>query len=439
MARVRSGNTGYAVALVIFGCAFVISLLVAIILYTKIETHKNAEDAAKNELAKYVAPGETGPAGEYIGDGQTAYAGMQAKIDELSKALNGVPGEKGAVQKLEDAQAEITKKDKGYNLLDAELQEAKATLKSERTQFATMRAQMMDKVNAEIAEKQALQAQVADLQTKVTQAIGDADAAARDRIAELTQQVGELENTIRDREAVIDQQLIAIRELRDQLPTLPEPNTTLPDGRVASTFNSGRDLFINLGRRDGIVMGMTFEVFDPDPVIRLSAQGEARGKATIEVYGLEADTATCRVVRMDRGEQIDPEDPIVNISYDPNMTIRMFAFGDFDIEGDGGGNDIERINALIRKNGGEIPELTLGDDGIPVLTPDLDYVILGEKPVLGSPPDQSGDFNPEAIAAYQAKKAQVDAYFSISEAAKQMRIPVLNQNRFLELSGYYER
>ena len=439
MARVRSGNTGYAVALVIFGCAFVISLLVAIILYTKIEAAENGKIAVEKKMATYVAnTTEESAASEYMTDGQSAFAGMDAKIKALNTQLNGSPTEKGALDQIKDLKAELAKMEALYTQLDSQKDQLTAQIKADAQTTQSALNQRLDQLNAEIAEKQSLQGKVADLQAKVSEAIGNADAAARDRIAELTQQVGELENQIREKENTIATQVDAIADLRRQLPKLPEPNTTLPDGRVASTFDNGKDLFINLGRRQGVVMGMTFEVFDPEPVIRLNAQGEPRGKATIEVYGLENDTATCRVVRIARGDQIDPGDPIVNIAFDPNMTIKMYAFGDFDIEGDGGPSDIDRIKALITKNGAEIPELTIGDDGIPVLSPDLDYVVLGEKPVLGNPPSEE-DFDPEAIAAYQAKKAQVDAYFSISEAAKALRIPVLNQNRFLELIGYYNR
>ena len=438
MARVRSGNTGFAVALVIMGCGFMITLLVAIFLYTKIEAAKNAETTAQKKLAEFVSSAEEVEAANYKADGQTAYAGMAAKIAELNTRLNGDGTQVGALQEISDLNAQIAKKDERFTSVSKEKDVLGNQTQAKSEAYLVAVADIDKKLKAEIAEKEDLQAKVSDLQAKVTAAIGDADAAARDRIAELTQQVGELENQIRDLDGVIDQQMSVVAELRRRLPKLPEPNTTLPDGRVASTIGNGRDLFIDLGRRHGVVMGMTFEVFDPDPVIRLNAQGEPRGKATIEVYGLDNDTATCRVVRIDRGDQIDPGDPFVNIAFDPNMTIRMYAFGEFDIEGDGGTSDLERIRGLIVKNGAQTPELTLDDEGIPVLSPDLDYVVLGEKPVLGSPPSED-DFDPEAIAAYQAKKAEVDAYFSISEAAKALRIPVLNQNRFLELIGYYQR
>ena len=76
--------------------------------------------------------------------------------------------------------------------------------------------------------------------------------------------------------------------------------------------------------------------------------------------------------------------------------------------------------------------------GIPILTPDINYIVLGEKPIL---PDKPGpdEFDPVKIAEYQALLAAYEAYFRIVDDAKIMRIPVLNQERFLDLTGYYER
>ncbi len=433
MARVRGGNTGIAAALVFFVCAFVISLLVAIILYTKIETHKTAEESAKDEVAKYVKNGgEAAAAGEFMADGKSAVGGLLARLQEQQDLIALKDREIGQLN------AQITRKDSAFNNEATIKEQVETQLAAERAQFATVMKQRQDQVNALITEKDGLVKQIGDLQSKVNTDIGNADASARDRIAELTTQVGELENKIREQDDAMKTLSIAMEVLRQQLPKLPDPNSTLPDGQVASVFDNGRDLFINLGRSDGLVIGMTFEIFDPLPVIRLSNQGEARGKATIEVYSLDSTTATCRVVRMDRGEQIDPGDPIVNISYDPKMDIAIFAFGYFDIERDGGSNDIERIRGLVSKNGGRVAELKANEDGIPVLTPDLDYVVLGAEPIL---PDKPGadDFDPEKIAEYQARQAELEAYFRIVDDAKLMRIPVLSMNRFLELSGYYTR
>lgn len=432
MARVRGGNTGYAVALVIFGCAFVITLLIAIIFYTKIEAAEKLVTDKEGELRKYVALDEEGPATSDAKDGMTTYKSLKTEIGELKAQINTLTTENS------EAKDDSADKESAFDNLATTKEQVDARLLALQAEYAEYKRDRESELTALTREKDTLASKLADFGVEVSTGINAARTNANTSIGEMTQKVGELENTIRG----LEDELLAVEtdraKLRGLLPKPPERNTTLPDGRVASVFDNGRDLFINLGRKDGIVMGMTFEVFDPNPVIRLSAQGEARGKATVEVYALDKDSATCRVVRMARGEQIDPEDPIVNIAYDPNMDITFYVFGQFDIERDGGTNDIERIKGLITKVGAEVAELQLGEGGIPVLTPDLDYIVLGEEPILGKKPDGDG-IDLEAVAAYNAKKAEVESYFRIVEDAKALRIPVLNQNRFLELNGYYVR
>ena len=432
MARVRGGNTGFAVALVIFGCGFVISLLVAIIFYTKIEEHKAAQVAAEDTLADFITSNETVQANDFKSNTATVFTNMLVQIRDLQAKIREAEGD---VAKLAREKTEMENQYKTLDGLKTALEE-KGRVEAQRY-IETMeeRKTAVDKAlreNAELASK------IAEMQTKLNAEFEDADAAARNRIAELTEQLKGIE----------DEKVAAIAEaakwksdyekLLASLPTPPPVGTTNPDGAVASVFGDGNDLFINLGRRDGLVMGMNFEIFDPQPVIRLTTTDEARGKATIEVYGLQDDAATCRVVRRDRGAAINDGDPIVNLAYDPNMTIKMFAFGDFDIERDGGTNDIGRIEAIIKESGAELVELTKTDAGIPILTPDINYIVLGAKPELPEKP--SADvFDPVIIAEYQAKLAANEAYFRIVDEAKIMRIPVLSQDRFLDLVGYYER
>ena len=83
MARVRGGNTGFAGALVIFGCGFVIALLVAIIFYTKIETHKVNEEAAKDALADFISNAETVQANDFKSTDATVFGNMLIQIRNL--------------------------------------------------------------------------------------------------------------------------------------------------------------------------------------------------------------------------------------------------------------------------------------------------------------------------------------------------------------------
>lgn len=432
MARARGGNTGFAVALVIFGCAFVIATLVAVIFYTKIETAKGGEQTALDERRKYVSDAETGPANDYATTNASVFSNMLAEIRQLKSDL----------ETAQDSIATLTGEKEAMNAAFNEqvrqVDDLGAQIKVQSDQSEDILGERDNRIAALIAEKQELTDQIAALQAQVSGAIGDADAAAKTRIQELNGSIAALEADVFAAQQASAEWEDLYKKLLATQPKVVAQDATLPDGEIASIIDNSTDMFITLGRRDGLVMGMNFEVYDPDPVLKLSDSGEARGKATIEVYSLSDDRAICRVVRRSRGANLDPGDPIVNVGYDPNKDIKMVAYGYFDIERDGGTTDLARINTLILKSGAELLALDSDEQGMPVLTPDLDYIVLGEKPELPEPPS-ADDFDPEARERYRVLLAQNEAYFTVVEDAKRLQIPVMNLNRFLEYTGYYER
>jgi len=413
----------------------VIATLVAVIFYTKIEEHKAAVQTAEEDLRKYVASDETGRANDYIRDGKTAFENMEIRIRTLENELNGPTG---SIRQIAGLEYNIQEKINAYNVELAAREQAQRDLATEQRAHQATRAMMQRELDQRETQIVRQTQELATIQSRLDALIADGNTSSEQVLAQLNEQLRDKQTEIAGlQEEIVDLQN-AYAQLLPQIPRPLEPNTTTPDGQVASVMENGRDLFISLGRRNGIVLGMEFEIFDPNPIIRLNDVGAARGKATVEVYALDSDSATCRVVRRETGAQIVMGDPIVNLGYHPNMEIAMFAYGYFDIEHDGGPNDIGRIQAQIIGSGAELLEMTLNAEGVPVITPDLDYIVLGEKPVLPDPPPP-GTFDPEVIEAYQAKVTEYQTYFSILDAATVYRIPVLNQDRLLDLTGYYER
>ena len=72
------------------------------------------------------------------------------------------------------------------------------------------------------------------------------------------------------------------------------------------------------------------------------------------------------------------------------------------------------------------------------LSYDVDYLVLGQEPPLPqAPPPNVVD--PTAIAAYVEAQRNYETYQQLIGEARNLNIPILNQNRFLNLIGYYQR
>ncbi|XAL99395.1 hypothetical protein OT109_17665 [Phycisphaeraceae bacterium D3-23] len=435
MARARSNGGAYAWALVVFGCGFVVALLVAIIFYTKIEQANNAKETAEQRLGTYVnLSQDTDALAPWVGDesrgNQSAFRLMQNEILRYREDVQAWEAQI-ALLKRQNSEADATL---ARNLetiaaredaLQRQQVEAQAVLEEAQTQARGIEAQLRSLTEERDA-----------LEQTVREAMQNADASSRTQIAALNDEIAALENEANDNDSTIRAQAQYIADLEKIKNELIFPDVTTADGEILSVFNSGGQLFINRGRKQGVLLGLTFEVFDANEVIQLSEIGAPRGKATIEVYDLQDDTATCRVVRRSRGAQIVEGDVIANIVYDPNKVFTFYVFGDFDIEYNGGPNDIGRIQNLVTEWGGLLAELEIDEDELPVLSPQIDFLILGQTPIF---PDETDSLDPEDIRVWQAQVREYEAYQALLDDAKRMRIPVLNQNRFIDLVGYYER
>ena len=231
------------------------------------------------------------------------------------------------------------------------------------------------------------------------------------------------------RDKVLNQALIT--RLQDELKgkrVSSQDEYALVDGEIISVDPAARTAVISRGRRDKIVLGMTFAVYAEATAIRPDPQsGEyPAGKATIEIIKIDERTATARILRETRGNPVVRGDVIANAVYDPRKTYKFMVYGNFDADGDGRATFEEQANirARIEAWGGQV---------LSELTGDTDFLVLGEPPVL--PPEPPGNAPIEVINFYVAIRRQAERYNALFNQAQSTSIPVLNQNRLFTLTG----
>lgn len=251
---------------------------------------------------------------------------------------------------------------------------------------------------------------------------------------ELREQIAGLEQELNRREARINELLRVVRANQ-----LSSPDMTLEsDGRIVETNPSEGTVTITLGSEDNLILGMTFAVFDEETGVLTEVEQNGRTvhvdeKGIIEVIRFSEDgqTATARVVRQTFGQPLSSGDLISNIVYDKDRPFKFYVYGDFDLNNDNRATatERERVRNMIRTWGGEL----VRDEELPV---DTDFVVLGKAPEL--PPEPSADAPEADWDDFRRKREQFEQYHEVLGTARDLGIPVLNQNRFLTLVGYYD-
>lgn len=426
---------------------------------------KNATDAVKKVVTTAVISAEADEIGKLEAAQSDAARGFQgmslfnvalAQRNALAKLIGSddealaATSAKAAIDKAKAAGATADSLSNAVQALIAQLEAAKATATSAAADSAQSKQKLEEtlkttgeqikkfsddlaKINQEkIDALQQSQKMTADQAS----AFGTTASEIRKQLDAANESINQLNSQNASLGAQIEKMKIIIAQLTDRLgEKRADPTRAViqqADGRVIRVPGSGY-VFIDLGTADHVTQGLTFEVYDRgegipplgDPTTNLNLP---IGKASLEVISVLPTGSECRIIRQSPGTAIAEGDLIANLVFDKNTKYNFVVFGNFDLDQNGVATaaDAEVMKRLITGWGGRV---------VPEINVDTDFVVLGKEPTV---PEKPKENDPIALAAYDKAEKEAEEYASISLRAREYRMPILNQNRFLYMVGYYE-
>ncbi len=457
MATRAGSGTGMLVSLVVFVVTTVALLVVSIVLYAGQSKSRDAEKQAQADLAQVITAEERSrdATRAMLADATSArlslFAEMNRRSSEVATFVSGNPNASLEQMRQELGVAEnqtvrtvLSNERTKVRQLGQDLDATKARLASADDETKRLQAAMADADKRNQATLAAAQASidgyartVDTLRAETSAAVQGIDAARTQIEARYTQRIRDLERQIdelnRDN-AVFRTRVAQLDAKVNEVRPKSESPAELVDGEVIDVIGSDRQVFLNLGRKDRLRPGITFEVYEDARTIQPDPQTGAysRGKASIQVIKVNDLTSTARIIRDTPGSPVVPGDVVANAVFDANTKFKFLVFGKFDVDGDGRAStaEAEFLKTQVRDWGGVVIE---GSE----LTGDLDFLVLGVQP--GEPGPLPPNATAQQIDARLEAQDEYDRYDRLFRRATEAQIPVLNSNRFEILTGSVPR
>jgi predicted nuclease with TOPRIM domain len=457
-----SSGTGVVVSLVVFVLCTVFLLVLTIVFYSGKAKATQAEVAAQSTLAKYVTreqrqrenikalEGTVNPK-----RGESVVRHLQEEYQELMGYVSGNPtlsyqslesqfqnygvGEDGSVRDaLQQLNSDLKGRENELNSRTSELATARSEINDLDGDIERMKGSHQDEMDAVTGKIAAYEKAAEDYRTELHKVKGEYYSAI-DRLRERYEgDIARLENEkdalFQDR-VVLKSRLDELQEILSVSRLQAQDPSTLVDGRIVDTIGGSDEVYIDRGKKDRIVLGITFEVYDDESALqeidRLTGE-MPRGKASLQVIQVRDTTSKCMITRAIPGRPVVRTDVIANAVYDPNYVFKFMVHGKFDVDGDGKPSEAEAeyLRSLIVSWGGEVVQ---GE----MLPGDLDFLVLGMEPPL--PADLRPNATEFQIDDWVRKRRAYERYHELFHQASEAQIPVLNANRFFILIGYTER
>lgn len=457
----REGLNSVTVWMIVFVGLWLASTVFLVILYTGQETIASENAKLKSANARLInsqqersidlikAAQESGPtvvglleearsttAQMATGEASDAPAAVKTKRDQILATIKA----DGLLANPE------TFTDLSYHQALTQLYEAfKATAtvrKAAEERASQLESQMKAMVEAETTLKAEFDRRANEMAERISQAEAERTAyrEERDKQFETLQKLQEEAQRRHDAELTsVRQQKLALEEetgaIQKRLttfqakagPLMPGPakfsTARNPDGRILTAVPGDKVVYINLGRKNALTLGLKFAVYSSQTGI----PEDGKAKAQIEVASISDSSAECVITAIVPGALIMEGDLIANPIYDPHNPMTFVVAGEFDMDRDGMSdrNGDQMIVDLVRSWGGKVSD---------ELTPLTDFVVLGAKP--RAPRTAGGSRDPNQAPP---PNPAAERYERIVEQASKFSIPVLTQEVFLNYLGYTDR
>lgn len=180
-------------------------------------------------------------------------------------------------------------------------------------------------------------------------------------------------------------------------------------------------VWINLGRADGLRPGVNFVVFDSD--VTQASQGKVKAKIEIVEVLAGAEHLSRAKILDDRAfTAILRGDKVYSPFWQPGSKVQIALLGKIDFDGDGK-DDRDRIKGLLDQN-----QVTLAMDMLPTgevtgqLTEKVRWLVVGEE--LKYRVDEEGKRDPAMLAASKRRR-------DIETQARSLGITIINPNNLM--------
>ena len=454
-------GTGVVVSLVVFVLCTVFLLMLTIVFYTgqtkAVEERKEADATLATYVTKEQRNREAVKAIEAEINPKRGESVVRYLLQEKEAIMQYVAGNKTAtLQSTQDqfkrmgiaedssVRDALQKLSRDLNSRQTEIEGYKTKLSARETEISDIESRMeratndhqqeLDAVIAKIAAYEQAAGEYRDQLNDVKgEYYGNVDRLQQQYESEIARLENEKDTLFQERVILKDrldelQSILSANRLRAQDPSM------LVDGAILDTAG-GDEAYINRGKDDRIVLGMTFEVYDNEAALqevdRITG-ALPRGKASLQVVQVRQTTSKCKITRSIPGRPVVRHDIVANAVYDPNYIFKFLVHGKFDVDGDSKPTETEAdfLRSLIVNWGGEV---VTGEQ----LPGDLDFLVLGVEPREPMPP--RADATEFELDAWVQKRRAHERYHALFRQASEAQIPVLNANRFFILIGYTDR
>ncbi|MDX2115559.1 MAG: hypothetical protein SFZ24_08055 [Planctomycetota bacterium] len=452
MASQTRTSVALAVTLGILGVLCLGLLVTSIVLSANVQRLSNELAVARNDLSAAVRPDERDDRWEQL----RSQAGNQGVVRYLDRSLQDLAAmvsgsrrddPRSLLDKVTAASGEdatpliplLTSRREEISRLQQALAAAEANRDAARADLLASVERVRSLEEEHRATVERISGEIETYRAGTTTYRDSVEAAKRDYTTRLETLRSDSESTVSGLEGrvrsleqellIANDQVRRFKQAEGAQGLRPADEGALVDARVAGVNSAARQVYLDIGRRERVVLGMSFEVYTGASAIQPDAAGEyPRGKATIEVIRIDEASSVARIIRENAGTPIISGDVVANAVYDPRKRYTFAIYGNFDTDRDGIATPLEAqdIRGLIENWNGAVSEDITGD---------TDFLVLGEKPIL--PPQPRPSDPVELIQRYLQLRQQVTKYDELFERATAAGIPILNQNRLYTLTGVH--